>query len=255
MLGFIFKYYKKTNHKFFSKDKYFAERLQNLTGFIPSNIYIFKLAFYHKSTLNNYPSDTNGIYQSNERLEYLGDALLSFVVGEYLFKKYPSADEGFLTKMRSKIVKRKTMNHVAEQMGLDNLMMEFNQTAISQSMLGNALEALIGAIYIEQGFEFTKQFILTKILKKFIDIDQLEFFDDNYKSQLLEWCQKYAKEIDFKVLNKFKIDKRDRFKVGVIIDGVEISSAEDFNKKSAEQVASEIAIRHLGVHLEIDKED
>ena len=179
MLGFLFRFYKKTNHKFFSKDKHFAERLRNLMGFTPSNIYIFKLAFYHKSTLHNHAADHSGIYQSNERLEYLGDALLSFVIGEYLFKKYPSANEGFLTKMRSKIVKRKMLNHVAEQMGLDHLMMEFNQTAISQSMLGNALEALLGAIYIEKGFDFSRHFILSRILKQFIDIDQLEFFDDN----------------------------------------------------------------------------
>ncbi|HEX5625671.1 MAG TPA: ribonuclease III [Saprospiraceae bacterium] len=255
MLGFLFRFYKRTNHKFFSKDKHFAERLRNLMGFTPSNIYIFKLAFYHKSTLHNHAADHNGIYQSNERLEYLGDALLSFVIGEYLFKKYPSANEGFLTKMRSKIVKRKMLNHVAEQMGLDHLMMEFNQTAISQSMLGNALEALLGAIYIEKGFDFSRHFILSRILKQFIDIDQLEFFDDNYKSQLLEWCQKHSKDIDFRVLNKFKVDKRDRFRIGVIIDGVEISAAEDYNKKSAEQIASEQAIRHLGVKLENHNED
>ncbi|HRG67961.1 MAG TPA: ribonuclease III [Saprospiraceae bacterium] len=254
MLGFLVKFYKKTNHKFFSKDKHFAERLHHLIGFTPSNIYIFKLAFYHKSTLNNFPNDTNGLYQSNERLEYLGDALLSFVVGEYLFKKYPSANEGFLTKMRSKIVKRKMLNYIAEQMGLDHLMMEFNQTAISQSMLGNALEALVGAIYIERGFEFTKHFILSAILKKFINMDQLEEFDDNYKSQLLEWCQKHSREIDFKVLSKYKVDKRDRFKVGVYIDGQEISSAEDYNKKSAEQFASELAIQHLGVKEDSDKD-
>lgn len=123
------------------------------------------------------------------------------------------------------------LNYIAEQMGLDHLMMEFNQTAISQSMLGNALEALVGAIYIERGFEFTKHFILSAILKKFINMDQLEEFDDNYKSQLLEWCQKHSREIDFKVLSKYKVDKRDRFKVGVFIDGQEISSAEDYNKK------------------------
>jgi ribonuclease III len=255
MLEYIYKYYKKTNHRFFSKDKHFAERLYHLIGFIPSNIYIFKLAFYHKSTLNNYTGENNGISQSNERLEYLGDALLSFVIGEYLFNKYPSANEGFLTKMRSKIVKRKMLNFIAEQMGLDHLMIEFNQTSISQSMLGNALEALLGAIYIEKGFSFTRQFVLKKIVKQFIDIDQLEFYDDNYKSQLLEWCQKHSKEIDFKVITKFKVDKRDRFKVGVFIDGEEISTAEDFNKKSAEQIASELAIRHLVKKERLSLED
>ncbi|MBK7880349.1 MAG: ribonuclease III [Saprospiraceae bacterium] len=247
MLGFLFRFFKRTNHKYFSKDKFFVERLRTVLGFTPSNIYLFKLAFYHKSTLNNQNNEKLELYQSNERLEFLGDALLSFVVGEYLFNKYPSANEGFLTKMRSKIVKRKTLNDLAEQMGLDRLMMEFNQTAISQSMLGNALEALIGAIYLERGFDFTKRYILKKILRKYINIVQLETYDDNFKSQLLEWCQKNTKEIDFRVISKYKTDKRDRFKVGVFVDGVEIASAEDYNKKSAEQIASEIALNQLNI--------
>jgi ribonuclease-3 len=247
MLGFLFRFFKRTNHKYFSKDKFFVERLRTVLGFTPSNIYLFKLAFYHKSTLNNQNNEKLELYQSNERLEFLGDALLSFVVGEYLFNKYPSANEGFLTKMRSKIVKRKTLNDLAEQMGLDRLMMEFNQTAISQSMLGNALEALIGAIYLERGFDFTKRYILKKILRKYINIVQLETYDDNFKSQLLEWCQKNTKEIDFRVISKYKTDKRDRFKVGVFVDGVEIASAEDYNKKSAEQIASEIALTQLNI--------
>ena len=247
MLGFLFRFFKRTNHKYFSKDKFFVERLRTVLGFTPSNIYLFKLAFYHKSTLNNQNNEKLELYQSNERLEFLGDALLSFVVGEYLFNKYPSANEGFLTKMRSKIVKRKTLNDLAEQMGLDRLMMEFNQTAISQSMLGNALEALIVAIYLERGFDFTKRYILKKILRKYINIVQLETYDDNFKSQLLEWCQKNTKEIDFRVISKYKTDKRDRFKVGVFVDGVEIASAEDYNKKSAEQIASEIALNQLNI--------
>lgn len=247
MLSALYRFYKKASHKFFSKDRHFAERLRSIIGFTPSNLYIFKVSFYHKSTLNNNLSDDKGLFQSNERLEYLGDALLSFVVGEFLFNKYPNADEGFLTKMRSKIVKRKMLNYISEQMGLDHLMMEFNHTAISQSMLGNALEALIGAIFIEKGFDYTRHFVLNKILKPFINIDQLELYDDNYKSQLLEWCQKHTKEIDFRVLSKYKVDKRDRFKVGVFVDGSEISSAEDYNKKSAEQVASQHALISLGI--------
>lgn len=160
MLDFIFKYYRKRSTDFFQRQIFCwtVERIDWIHSF--SSPY-FQSSFYHKSTLNNnttVPED--GIFQSNERLEFLGDALLSFVVGEYLFKKYPNANEGFLTKMRSKIVKRKMLNYIAEQMGLDQLMMEFNQTAISQSMLGNALEALIGAIYMEQGFDFTKEYIL-----------------------------------------------------------------------------------------------
>ncbi|MBK7233238.1 MAG: ribonuclease III [Saprospiraceae bacterium] len=247
MLGFFFRIVRRTNYKYFSKDKFFTERLREIVGFTPSNLYLFKLAFFHKSTLNNLNGSKAIVYQSNERLEYLGDALLSFVVGEYLFNTYPKADEGFLTKMRSKIVKRKTLNELAMKMGLDGMMSEFNHTNISSSMLGNALEALIGAIYLEKGFDYVRHFVLKKILKKYIDIAQLEAYDDNFKSQLLEYCQKHNKEIDFRIISKSKNDKRDRFKVGVFIDGVEIASAEDFNKKSAEQIASEIALSTLPI--------
>lgn len=238
---------KKTHNRFFSKERHFVERLDNVLGFTPIHVHLFKIAFYHKSTINNNQQNEkkNNILQSNERLEYLGDALLSFVVGEYLFNKYVQADEGFLTKMRSKIVKRKMLNFLAEQMGLDRILMEFNQANLSPSMMGNALEALIGAIYLEKGFPYTKNYILNELIKKYINIHSLESFDDNYKSQLLEWCQKNTKEIDFRVISKSKNDKRDRFRIGVYIDGIEVATAEDFNKKSAEQVAAEIALTQI----------
>ncbi|MCC6816535.1 MAG: ribonuclease III [Saprospiraceae bacterium] len=221
--------------------------MNSVLGFTPAHVHLFKIAFYHKSTINNNLQNNtkNGLFQSNERLEYLGDALLSFVVGEFLFNKYIQADEGFLTKMRSKIVKRKMLNYLAEQMGLDRILMEFNQANLSPSMMGNALEALIGAIYLEKGFIYTRDYILNQLVKKYINIHSLESFDDNYKSQLLEWCQKHMKEINFRVISKSKNDKRDRFKVGVYIDGIEIATAEDFNKKSAEQVAAEIALTQV----------
>lgn len=228
---------------YFSKDKEFVRRLSNILGFTPSNINIFKLAFYHKSAIEN----PTGFRQNNERLEYLGDAILSTVVAEYLFKKYPNGDEGFLTKMRSKIVKRKSLNELADKMELDVILSEFNNTRISQSMLGNALEALIGAMYLEAGYVGTRKFIVNQILRVYLDFSKLERKDDNYKSQLLEWGQKKGKEVDFRMLQKYRFDKRDRFKVGVYVDGSEISTAEDFNKKSAEQIASGLAIDKLGL--------
>lgn len=247
MLIQVVNFIKRTNHKFFSKDRHFVERLNSVLGFTPVHVHLFKIAFYHKSTINNnqQTDKKNEFIQSNERLEYLGDALLSFIVGEFLFNKYVQADEGFLTKMRSKIVKRKMLNYLAEQMGLDRILMEFNQASLSPSMLGNALEALIGAIYLEKGFDYTRKYILNELIKKYINIHSLESFDDNYKSQLLEWCQKHTKEIDFRVISKSKNDKRDRFRIGVYIDGIEVATAEDFNKKSAEQVAAEIALTHI----------
>ena len=235
-------YARKIFNYYLSSDKHFVKRLTQLVGFIPNNVNLYKLAFYHKSAIEN----PRGFKQNNERLEYLGDAILSTVVAEYLFKKYPNSNEGFLTKMRSKIVKRKSLNTLADEMGFDMLLAEFNNTHISQSMLGNALEALIGAIYLEKGYDRTRTYIVNHIFRTYIDFKDLEVTDDNYKSQLLEWCQKHGKEVDFRTLQKYRFDKRDRFKVAVYVDGDEISIAEDFNKKSAEQIASGLAIDKLG---------
>jgi len=196
--------------------------------------------------MNNTESKTlNG---NNERLEYLGDAILSTIVAEYLYKKYPNKDEGFLTKMRSKIVKRQTLNKIADKMGLDVILKEYAQGKLSNSMLGNAFEALIGAIYLEMGYEGSRDYVITHILMKYLDIHELERTDDNYKSKLLEWCQKNDKVIDFKLLQKYKFDKRDRFKVAILINGKQLAIAEDFNKKSAEQQAASQAIKKLNIN-------
>lgn len=205
---------------------------------------IFRLAFAHKST----NSDKSGYaIQNNERLEYLGDAVLGTIVAEYLFRKYPSRNEGFLTKMRSKIVQRKSLNIIGDKMGVDVLLTEFNNTRLSRSMLGNAVEALVGAIYLEKGYNGTRRFVVRKMLRNYVDIHELEHFDDNYKSQLLEWCQKNGQAVSYRLMTRYKQDKRDRFKVAVMIDGKRIATADDFNKKSAEQTASERALKELGI--------
>lgn len=209
---------------------------------MPRRLSIYRLAFYHKSMKN---SDSLQENYNNERLEYLGDAILSTIVAEYLFKKYPNQDEGFLTKMRSKIVKRKSLNHLAEKMGLDLILSNYSQGRMSNAMLGNALEALIGAIYLESGYRFTKNYVINQILRRYIDIHRLESVDDNFKSRLLEYCQKNGHNIDFRLINKYKHDKRDRFKVAIVLNGEEVAFGDDFNKKSAEQAASKIALHEL----------
>ena len=221
-----------------SPEREFAKSIKLITGTIPRDIDLYKVAFYHKSGCNDRETGT----PNNERLEFLGDAILSCVVGEYLFKKYPLGDEGFLTKMRSKIVKRQTLNEIAEQMGLDVLLLKYNQTDLSKSMLGNALEALLGAYYLENGYEKTKNFITGKIIRLQLDVEKLENQDDNFKSQLLELCQKTGIKITYKVLQKFKKEKRDRFKVAVFLDDDQVATGEDFSKKSAEQIASRKAL-------------
>lgn len=232
------------NH-YLSSDKQFARSVANIVGFTPSNLQIFKQAFSHKSA-----SDPKlHTVTSNERLEYLGDSILSTIVAEYLFQKYPNSNEGFLTKMRSKIVKRKTLNRIADDMGIDVVLQDNNETRLSDSMKGNALEALVGAIYLEKGFDKTKDIVVKKILRRHLNIQELEDNDDNYKSQLLEFCQKNGSDIDYRVIERFKMENRDRFKIAVYVNGKEIASGEDFNKKSAEQNASFKALKSLGIEV------
>jgi ribonuclease-3 len=149
--------------------------------------------------------------------------------------------------MRSKIVKRNSLDDIADKMGLDLFLANYNQTRLSKSMLGNALEALVGAVYIEVGYDKTKAYVIRYILRKYLNIHDLESFDDNYKSQLLEWCQKNNKAIEYKVVAKYKSEKRDKFKVAVFVEGKKYGTADDFNKKSAEQLASERAMTVLGI--------
>ena len=237
------------NH-YLSADKQFARSIANILGFTPRNLQIFKQAFAHKSAVDPKLHTVT----SNERLEYLGDSILSTIVAEYLFQKYPNSDEGFLTKMRSKIVKRKTLNRIADDMGIDVILQDNNDTRLSESMKGNALEALVGAIYLEKGFEATKAIVVKKILRRYLNIHELEESDDNYKSQLLEFCQKNGSEIDYRVMERFKFDNRDRFKIAVFVDGKEIAMGEDFNKKSAEQNASYKALKSLGIEMSMNGE-
>ncbi len=246
-MRFVFRLY----NYYLSPDRDFARKLKPLLGFTPVNLSIFILAFSHKSTNSDRPNSI----QNNERLEYLGDAVLGTIVAEYLFKKYPDSDEGFLTKMRSKIVKRKSLNKIGDKMGLDFMLNEYNNTRLSRSMLGNALEALVGAIYLESGYRGTRRYIINQILRKYVDVHELERVDDNYKSQLLEWCQKNGRTVSYKLLARYKFEKRDRFKVAVMVNGKRLATADDFNKKSAEQTASEKAMQALGILTEEEDED
>ena len=245
------KVFRRIYNRYFSPEKEFVLRLRRLLGFTPAYLNVFKLAFSHKSSndVNRGAQPYGG--QNNERLEYLGDAVLGTIVAEYLYKKYPTANEGFLTKMRSKIVKRKSLNAIGYDMGLDEILSTYNNTRIARSMLGNAVEALVGAVYVEQGYSGTTTFIVNRVLRNYVDIETLETFDDNYKSQLLEHCQKLGKKVDYHILKRFKHEKRDRFKVAVSVDGERVAVGEDYNKKSAEQLASKRALRELGIGAQV----
>ena len=149
-------------------------------------------------------------------MNFLGDAILDSVTAEYLFRKYPTQDEGFLTQMRSKMVNRKTLNKIAGQMGLDIFLRKQGATRISQTMMGNTFEAFIGAIYLDVGYWKTKRFIVNRMLRQYIDVHELENVNTNYKSQLLEYSQKHQKTIAYELVEHYRTkNNRERFKISV----------------------------------------
>jgi ribonuclease-3 len=225
-----------------SSDKQLLLQLEHIVGFTPKYIEYYRLALMHRSR----PDD---VTDSNERLEFLGDAILGAIVAEYLFKKYPYQPEGFLTELRSRIVRRETMNNVALRMGLNKLV-QYNQNdrGLSRShIFGNALEALIGAVYLDQGFSKTRTFILNQIIRAYIDLDTMESTDTNYKNQLLSWAQRNGKQLVFETVDEHNEGTRKLFTVAVMLDGEQVATGTGFNKKEAGQVAARNAMSTLGV--------
>lgn len=227
---------------FFTSGSSVYKELQTILGYTPGNVAIYELALCHRS--NNMNSSEN-----NERLEFLGDAILGAIIGEHLFTKYPTKDEGYLTDMRSKIVNRKTLNHIALKIGLKNIM-KFNDQDyfLRDSMIfGNALEALIGAIYIDKGYARTRTFVRKRILLPFVDIELLENMEVNTKNKLIGWASKQGKKVDF-ILIEEKIERgRKRFVVGVQLDDVVICKSTAGNKKEASKIAADEAIKVLAI--------
>jgi ribonuclease-3 len=232
---------------YFSKERQFIREITQLTGFIPYNAHLYHTAFIHRSVNQAGESNPERYALNNERLEFLGDAVLDAVTAEFLYNKYPTQDEGFLTQMRSKIVNRKTLNRMASDMGLDVFLKKHGLNRISPTMLGNTFEAFVGAVYLDVGYNRTRQFIL-RLMRRFLNVHELESVNHNYKSQLLEYCQKQQKLLQYELISHHRTrDNRERFKVAVIISGSQTAVAEDFSKKSAEQLASKKALLHLGV--------
>lgn len=222
--------------------------LKNLLGFVPGNLSLYKMAFRHKSVAVVLK---NGVKSSNERLEFLGDAVLGSVVAEILFKIYPYKEEGFLTEMRSKIVRRANLNQLGKKLGFDELV-EFdpktvNVTSKQSSLLGDAFEALIGAIYLDKGYDFTKEFLSQRIIKPHIDIHTLELTETNFKSKLIEWCQRHSKDISFELIPNEEGENNKLFTIQVLIDGEAMASGIDYSKKNAEKFAAEKTCDLLGI--------
>ncbi len=204
---------------------------------------MYQLAFLHRSAAREV---INGHKNSNERLEYLGDAVLSSVVADYLFRKYPLKDEGFLTEMRSKLVSRPHLNKLSQKLGLDKLIhSEQDRGGICKSMNGDAFEALIGAIYLDKGYKFVTKVIINRIIKCHVDIDTLEKTEQNYKSVLLELSQKEKKPVDFKVIEHSGKGFHKQYTVEVSYDKQIIAKGYGFSIKEAEQNGAENAYLFL----------
>ncbi len=232
--------FKKPIRVYFSPDKNLYESLRNILGFYPGNIALYKLAFRHSSAAQLIKK---GVKDSNERLEFLGDSVIGTVIADYLFKKFPYKDEGFLTKMRSKMVSRAKHNHLAIKLGLNKFIESGNNRFGSNpsSINGDAYEALIGAIYLDKGYSSTQQFLLTRIINVHIDMDEVETKEVDFKSKFIEWAQKHKKDFRFEIINEGAGSADKQFLLHLFVDNESVGMAQHFSKKRAEQMAAEQA--------------
>jgi len=220
----------------------FKKQLKNVLGFSPDNISLYKTALTHRSVREN--ADEN-----NERLEYLGDAVLSALVADYLFMRYPYKEEGFLTEMRSKMVNRQQLNEIALRMGLKKITL-YNKSdgslKISQ-IFGNTLEALVGAIYLDRGYKKTAKWVTDRIILPHMFIDDLELLEINHKNKLYGWANKNGKVLEFETVEERVENGRRLFTIAAVVDGKNIAEGKAFNKKDASQIAAQMAVVMLGI--------
>ena len=228
----------------FRKEKELFSALYAILGFYPHNIEYYKQALMHKSIRKR---NDKGKPLNNERLEFLGDAILDAVVGDVVFRQYEGKREGFLTNTRSKLVSRDTLGKVASEMGLGGLLLSAGHSTSHNSYVeGNALEALVGAIYLDRGYEACMWFWEHRILGKYINIDKVAFKEVNFKSKLLEWSQKNRVRMDFQMLKQKKDDNGNPiFSFQVILEGVEGERGTGFSKKEAQQQAAKETLQRL----------
>jgi len=222
------------------KDEAFFAELKKLLGFNPKELQFYKKAFIHRSIKK--VDKNSGLIINYERLEFLGDAMLSAVIAAYLFQAVPGGDEGYLTQMRSKIVSRKHLN----ELGRDFNLIRFVKSSLSKSKFGenihgNIFEALIGAIYLDRGYNFCKKFIHKRVIKPYVDVPKLEGKITSYKSLFIEWCQKQKKDFVFEVYEDTGNDPVKHFSVKLILEGKIIAKGRATSKKKAEETAAKRA--------------
>jgi ribonuclease-3 len=243
----------KTIRLFFhpKKESYYA--LKRILGFFPNDITLYEEALLHKSSFGeNYGRNS----RNNERLEFLGDAILDAVIADILFKRYKNQNEGFLTNTRSKIVKRETLDQISGKLGLNRLIISSRGIHSQKNhILGNALEAFIGAVYLDQGYRKTHGFIEKKIIAAYINIDALAKKEVNFKSKLLEWCQKSRVQLDFQLLENFT-DRENNpvFESQVILNDLVAGNGTGYSKNESQQKAAQQALKKITSNKKFEHE-
>jgi ribonuclease-3 len=231
---------------FSAKDKRLATSIQLILGSKPLNLSLYRLAL----TPAGLGEETDkGFRKSNERLEFLGDAILGSVIAEYLFKKYPYRDEGFLTETRSKLVNRETLNEVGIKIGLKKTLQQVvdnRQFVGNKSLYGDILEAFLGAVYLDRGYSFSKKLILQRILIH-LDLEGMVTTVSNHKSKVIEWSQREGNQVEFQVVQVNSNQRYKEFVVAIVVNGESIAQGKGETKKKAEQEASKNACEQLQI--------
>ncbi len=228
----------------FRKEKELFSSLYNIIGFYPRNIEYYKLALMHKSVSRR---NAKGKPLNNERLEFLGDAILDAVVGDIVYRHFEGKREGFLTNTRSKLVQRDTLNKLADEMGLCRLIMSSGHSNSHNSYMGgNAFEALVGAIYLDRGYEACMQFMQKRILAQLINIDKVAYKEVNFKSKLIEWTQKNRVRMEFVLVEQNKDENSSpTFVYQVMLENIKAGTGKGFSKKESQQLASKETLQRL----------
>jgi ribonuclease-3 len=233
--------------RYSEKDKQLYFAIKRMTGFPPVNLELYRLATIHSSVAREIEL---GVKESNERLEFLGDAVLDMVIADYLFKKFPYKDEGFLTEIRARIVNRERLNSLAKKIGIDRITrfeQEKNHKRAYKSLYGNTLEAIIGAVYLDLGFRLCRVFIVNKLVIPHLDIQKIIKNNPNYKSKIIEWSQKENKELSFEIVEVTGENHHREFTAQLEIDNEVVSKGNGFSKKKAEQDAALKACELLNI--------
>lgn len=235
---------KRINGTYILDKREFGSRLKKILGFSPGNLKLYEIAFIHRSATFILP---DGKKVNNERLEYLGDAVLDAILSDYLFEKFPDANEGFMTKIRSRIVNRDVLNQLAVSMGINNILItNVSSSHPTKNLYGDALEALIGSVFIDKGFKKTKKLFIKNVLNKYLDLNVIINTDTDYKSLVFEWVQKHKSNLIFTYNEEYDFSlKKSVFSTTLIIDKEEMGEGHGASKKEAEQEAANMAWRRL----------